>query len=307
MPKTTAPAVKYKKRSYWTKEQLRSALDSIPCKSLLHLMIHMSFMCALRTDETVGMGVPYTDLEKKTLFVRQILTRVSHEALERTPKDEIVLIFPNQIRNAKSVLILKDPKTDESQRTLYLNDYLVEEIRQRLTQIQIDKNRYGDEYRDYDLLFCRRNDDPIEPRRAEQMFKNWQAEAGIEESIDLQSIRKSSSMYKLRVSGFNYQEIQGETGYTTPTVLMEHYNDVMASERQALSQKVQTDFWDEDKLAKNALGADSAELLKQVLRNPLYADQLAKSLKNMPLDSQMFLLDGFVRQEIKPKKLCKEE
>lgn len=59
----------------------------------------------------------------------------------------------------------------------------------------------------------------------------------------IQSLWKSGSMYKLRLSGFNYREVQGDTRHASQNVLMEHYNEVATGERQALAMKIQEDFY----------------------------------------------------------------
>ena len=61
--------------------------------------------------------------------------------------------------------------------------------------------------------------------------------------IDMQGLRKSGAMYKLRLSDNDYQAVQLESGHNTPVVLMQHYNEVMDVEKSSLARKLENDFY----------------------------------------------------------------
>jgi integrase len=288
-PVTKAPGFKYKKRKFWTREQVRDALGRIDEK-LLHLAVHTTFMCSLRAGETVGIELRSIDFTEGSLRIVQTLQRVSDKALTEIPQDEILRIFPKQKESSKSRLILKAPKTEGSERKLFLNDRLLAEIRSRIRQIEKEKEFFGDEYHDYGLLFAFPNGDPIETGQMEKRFRNWQRKNGIEPVIDVQGLRKSSSMYKLRLSGFNYQEVQGDTGHASPTVLMGHYNETLESERKQLAYKIRDDFYSEpgDAPADRGSADDRIEsLLESAKADPLLFDRLMQTLQNMHTTQQM--------------------
>jgi len=230
IPETAAPGVKYAKRMYWTHEKIKYALDHIRDNRLLHLAVHIAFICSLRLGEIMGLPIDAINFEEGSLTIRQTLQRVSNEALRKTPKDEILFEFPKIVLSSKSTVILTKPKTEESERVVYFNPHLARELRERLAQIERDRKYMGysnGDYSNYGLLFAHPNGNPIEPHLLERWLKAWQVANDIEPRIDMQGMRKSSSMYKLRVNNFNYQEVQGDTGHTTPTVLMKHYNEVI--------------------------------------------------------------------------------
>ena len=287
IPETGAPSVKYKKRGFWTKAQTQSALGGMKSDRLLHLMVHIAYICSCRAGEILSIETAPIDLENLEIQVTQNIQRVSLDALERTPKDDLIRIFPPKVTSSKSRLILSTPKTELSSRTIYINRHLRDEIQARLAEIARNKRYFGEDYNDYGLLFCYENGDPIEPRKMEQRFRKWQIENECEPIIDIQALRKSSSMYKLRISGNNYQEVQGDTGHSSPQVLMAHYNEVAEAERRALARKVQADFYEDETANDDNKNAEAGEkfdletLFAAVKSDPAFEKQFLQLFSNM--------------------------
>jgi integrase len=282
-PVTKAPSVRYKKRKFWVREQIQDALNRID-DPLLHLAVHITFMCSLRSGEALGLEIRSIDFKEGSLWITQTIQRVSDEALNKIPRDEILRIFPKKKAYATSQLILKTPKTEDSERKLFLNAHLLEEISRMIHQIEKNKAFFGDEYHDYGLLLAQPNGDPIETTRLEKWFRDWQVSSHRDPVIDIQGLRKSSSMYKLRLSGFNYQEVQGDTGHTSPTVLMGHYNEALEFERKNLTIKIQDDFYPKpvSSHAGEMTPDDTLEkLLEEVMVNPRLLDRLAQAMQKM--------------------------
>ena len=150
-------------------------------------------------------------------------------------------------------------------------------------QIEKDKQYYGDAYNDYGLLISLPNGDPVERTRMQRWFKNWQVKNNAEVKIDMQGLRKSGAMYKLRLSDYDYQAVQLETGHSTPNVLMEHYNEVMASEKSRLAEKVENDFYASREVKLESSAASFEELLLAVMADPNKLAVLSKlmSLQNV--------------------------
>ena len=98
----------------------------------------------------------------------------------------------------------------------------------------------------------------------------------------MQGLRKSGAMYKLRLSDYDYQAVQLETGHSTPNVLMEHYNEVMVSEKSRLAEKLENEFYAgrTEKPENPATGIE--ELLQVVMADP---EKLAMLTKLMALQS----------------------
>lgn len=242
IPDTTPPAEKYKKRTAWEPEKIFETLDGMKDNPLLHLAVHMAFVCSFRAGEVAGIDISTIDFRDRSLWVTQIVQRVSDEAIKTIPKEEIIAVFPKQVATAKSSLILKDPKTEGSKRKQYLTTPLLQEIKERLTVIEGNKAFFGKSYHNYGLLFCQPDGRPVDPKWFNSAFKEWQQSIGIDRPIELQGLRKSGQMHKVRLTQNNYQLV-AESGGQSPQVLMSNYNEALDSEKRTLSLLVETSFY----------------------------------------------------------------
>ena len=89
-------------------------------------------------------------------------------------------------------------------------------------------------------------------------------------------------MYKLRLSDYDYQAVQLETGHSTPNVLMEHYNEVMISEKSQLAEKFENNFYAGREAKTESRMTSIEELLQAVVTDP---EKLAVLTKFMALQS----------------------
>lgn len=250
IPVTSAPIVKSKKRRAWDAERVHKVLDSLKDDSLLHLAVHLAFVCSMRAGEIAGIDLATLDFTEKSLWITRQVQRVSDQALATLPETEVLKVFPKQMNNAKSSLILKAPKTESSYRKQYLTGPLLQEMRERLDVIQARKNFLGDEYYDYGLLICQGDGRPIDPGSLDKMFKERQRLMGIPQSeqIEFHGLRKSGQMHKVRLTKNNYQLVAESAGHS-PEVLMSNYNEALDSEKRALSRMVERNFYGEDELS----------------------------------------------------------
>ena len=274
IPETTAPVERWKKRKAWGPEQVYSALAGIKNDKLLHLAVHIAFVCSLRAGETAGIDIQTVDFHDHSLWITQEVQRVSDQALSVLPKNEIIRVFPKQVPGAKGSIILKGPKTEGSYRKQYLTTPLLKEIRERLDEIKRCKEFFGEEYQDYGLLLCQPDGRPIDPRNLNTWFKNWQRASGIKEQIEFQGLRKSGQMHKVRLTQNNYQLVAENSGQS-PEVLMSNYNDVLDSEKRALSSLVEKSFYPQETIQPTG----EAETILQILnRHPELTQQILQSL-----------------------------
>ena len=277
IPETTAPAEKWKKRKAWDANQVYSVLTGIKDDKLLHLAVHIAFVCSLRAGETAGIEIHTIDFYDRSLWITQEVQRVSDEALEVLPKNEIIRVFPKQIPSARSSLILKGPKTEGSLRKQYLTTPLLQEIKERIKEVESNKAFFGNEYKDYGLLLCQPDGRPIEPNCFVQWFKDWQTAKGIEEQIEFQGLRKSGQMHKVRLTKNNYQLVAENSGQS-PEVLMSNYNEALDSEKRTLSMLVETSFYPKD---ANLQSVEAAKAVLQTLQsNPELSKQILQVLLN---------------------------
>ena len=112
IPVSTVPTEKYNKRKAWNSKEVFNHLVRIKDRDL-HLVVHLAFVCSLRAGEVTGIDLTSIDLEDQSLWIRQEVQRISDRALQALPKNEIIYLFPKQLKAAKSVLILKNQNKRE--------------------------------------------------------------------------------------------------------------------------------------------------------------------------------------------------
>lgn len=280
IPDTTAPSEKFKKRKAWSPVAIMEALDKIKDDPLLHLAVHIAFVCSLRAAEVVGLDANSVNPEDNSIWITQIVERVSDNSLRELPKERIVQIFPKQNPLSKTSMILKTPKTDDSFRKQYLTGPLLKEIMERLKVIEQNKSALGSEYHDYGLLICQNDGRPIDPCNLCKSFRRWQTEHHITDQIDFQGLRKSGQMHKVRLTQNNYQLVAESSGQS-PEVLMSNYNEALDSEKRNLSSLVEADlypkpFAESEKNIEEKFDADL--LLEKIRSDPDFSRQLMQLL-----------------------------
>jgi len=281
IPDASAPAEKYKKRKAWEPEQVQKLLDSIT-DPVLHLAVHLAFVCSLRAGEVVGIGISSINLNEKSFWVNQIVQRVSDKAISTIPKEKIIRVFPKKVPSSTSSLILKDPKTEGSTRKQYFGTPLLLEIKERLQEIANNKAFLGSEYHDYGLLLCNADGTPIEPKSLDKPFKAAQESMGIEDRIEFQGLRKSGEMHKIRLTNNDYQLV-ASNGAHSIQVLTKHYNEVRDREKIELARLVEQSFYGSGSSA--ALDHDESifshdDIMGRMKRDPEFFIKVLQLMQN---------------------------
>ena len=275
IPKVTAPTEKTVKRRAWDSRRVFEVLDSIREDELLHLAVHLAFVCSLRAGETAGIDLHTIDFRDGSLWITRQIQRVSDSAIGVLPKHEVLRIFPKQVLTSKSSMILKGPKTEDSHRKQYLTTPLLDELHERLARIEENQAFFREEYRDYGLLICQTDGRPVDPRNLEKSFKEHQKQIGIPENerIDFQGLRKSGQMHKVRLTQNNYQLVAENSGQS-PEVLMSNYNEAREIEKRALAAMVERSFYPEIAVST----PQAASIMEVLNQNPDLAGQILKNL-----------------------------
>ena len=61
---------------------------------ILHFAVHIAFVCSLRVGEVAGISCASIDFRHRSLWITQIVQRVSDKALQELPKEEIIKVLP---------------------------------------------------------------------------------------------------------------------------------------------------------------------------------------------------------------------
>ena len=281
VPITTAPAEKTKKRRAWEPSMVQQVLSEIK-DPLLHLAVHIAFVCSLRAGEVAGIECASIDFRDRSMWITQIVQRVSDKSLRELPKEEIIKVFPKKLPTSRSSIILKGPKTEASVRKQYLTTPLLREIKDRMSTIKSHREFFGEEYKDYGLLLCNPDGTPLDPKSLDKAFKEHQAAMQIENPIEFQGLRKSGQMHKVRLTKNNYQLVAENSGQS-PEVLMSNYNEALDSEKRTLALLVETSFYPQAETA-NGSSAEAGELqalMEKFQKDPALSRQVLHLLRTV--------------------------
>ena len=126
----TLPKYKAEEREIWTAEMLMQAIDACENK-WLKVAFHLAFAATVRIGELLGLTWDCVDVSEEAIaenrayiFINKQVERVSRNAVDELDAKEVILIFPSQKKNNKTVRVLKTPKTDTSERKVYIPKFL---------------------------------------------------------------------------------------------------------------------------------------------------------------------------------------
>ena len=245
--------------------------------------MQLAFACCMRGGEVGGAQWDRYDPESGILYIDRVIDRVDKKLAERLPKMEIKYRFPNLYPGTRTVIVLKQPKTEGSIRNVYLPKTVVYKL-EKLRKIQ-DKfhMELGDDgYMDYGLIICQANGRPCMTEHLNHWFKDI-LETMNDPELDpneyvFHSIRHTSAGLKLRISKGDIKSVQGDGGWNTPDMVTKRYADILDEDRQILAAEMEKKFYQTaidvgaakpsvDASAITAMLKENPELLRQVLQS----------------------------------------
>ena len=161
--------------------------------------------------------------------------------------------------SAKTVLILKQPKTESSIRKIYLPRTVAEMLKQRKKFIDSCKEFLGDDFFDYGLVVCYENGTPMEGEAITKSFKKKIKRNNLKPVV-FHSLRHSSTTYKLKISGGDIKAVQGDTGHAQASMITERYAHILDDDRRINAERFEEMFYQDKE--NSFLSQDTEQLLK---------------------------------------------
>ena len=297
----TLPKYKAEEREIWTAEMLMQAIDACENK-WLKVAFHLAFAATVRIGELLGLTWDCVDVSEEAIaenrayiFINKQVERVSRNAVDELYAKEVILIFPSQRKNNKTVRLLKTPKTDTSERKVYIPKFLAQilvDIKKEQDEL---KDILGSEYQDYNLVMATTFGLPIGDSYLRDQMQKVIDEQGLPDVV-FHSLRHTSVTYKLKLSGGDIKAVQGDFGHAQADMVTEVYGHIIDEDRRKNAERMENAFYNRENLNPQMKGADAgqtantvavpegvdADLLMKVLGNPEMAallTSLAKSLK----------------------------
>ncbi len=248
----TLPKHKAKVRGVWSDREAIKALKLCD-DPILRVCMYLALGCSLRLGEILGLqwsnvfmsdkdiidGDPYIKIDKEL----HRCSNESIEALERVNRSTIMLKFPMVMpKKATTTLVLKSPKTESSNRTVYLPLAVIEELRKIKALQKKNKALLGPEYMDYDLVIAKVNGRPYESRIIDKMLYNLIEKHSLN-PIVFHSLRHSSTSLKLKLSRGNIKAVQGDTGHAEARMVTDTYAHSFDDDRKLIAKEMDSGFF----------------------------------------------------------------
>lgn len=287
----TLPKEEHKTREIWTAETLFKALELCD-DDILALALNLAFSCSLRMGEMLGLTWDCIDISENSItsgsayiFVNKELQRVRRSALEELNEKDVIFKFPTLLPNTVTSLVLKEPKTKSSIRKIFLPKTVAEMLIKRRQEIDSYKELFGEEFYDYNLVFCSAFGRPIEHHVITTSLKKLIKENDLPDIV-FHSLRHSSVTYKLKLNGGDIKSVQGDSGHAQVKMVADVYSHIIDEDRRINAQRFEEEFYHKrdtqasDTQTQSELNEEQ-ELLQKVLKNPEMAAllrSLAKAL-----------------------------
>lgn len=315
------PKEEHEKREIWTAETLLHALEV--CEDdILALAINLAFSCSLRMGEMLGLIWDCIDISEKSIaennasiFVNKELQRVNKDAIEALDNKDVIFTFPKLLSNTSTSLLLKAPKTKTSIRKIFLPNTVAKMLQERKKQIDEMIDLFGDEYCDYNLVFCNSLGRPIEGQVINRALKQLIGDNDLPDIV-FHSFRHASITYKLKWNGGDMKSVQGDSGHARMDMISNVYSHIIDDDRRFNAQKFEEQFYNTKGLRDDENGKtapmpkfegitellnpledtvdnqeikskavetqdDNAELIAKLLENPETASLLKALAKNL--------------------------
>lgn len=294
----TLPKEEHVPRNIWTADTLFKALDVCDDEMLL-LAINLAFSCSLRMGEMLALTWDCIDIApesiesgRASIYVNKELQRVNRDAMDKLDERGVILKFPPAFASTHTRLVLKEPKTKTSVRRIYLPKTVAEMLEERRKEIEELKDLFGDEFLDFDLVFCSSNGRPVESQIINRAFNKLIKDNGFPKVV-FHSLRHTSITYKLKLNGGDMKSVQGDSGHAQLKMVADVYSHIIDDDRRLNAQRFEETFYSgrsNIEAAANSAEEDSPAVPKQetdqealirILKNPemtALLKTLAKSL-----------------------------
>lgn len=224
-------------------ELIPDLLECIDNKRIgLVIAVDLAFTATLRIGELLGLTWDEMDISEEAIagnrayiIINKQVERVSKDAVEALNSKEIILTFPSQKKNNKTVRVLKTPKTESSARKVFIPrsvaQYLIE-LKQEQDEI---KAALGNEYHDYNLVMATTFGLPIGDSYLRNKMQDIIDELGLPDVV-FHSLRHTSVTYKLKLSGGDIKAVQGDSGHAQADMVTEVYGHIIDEDRRKMQR-----------------------------------------------------------------------
>ena len=288
------PTARTTQRAVWSDEEAIQALSLCDTEPL-GVCLYLALGCSMRIGEILGLQWSNVHIDDDLVAKGEAYLRVdrelnrctnqSIEALERVNRSTILFKFPKIMpKKATTTLVLKAPKTESSNRTIYLPNAVVDELKKVKIQQAEYKRLLGPEYHDYNLVVAQMNGHPYEHRVIDKQFAKL-IKTNHLRPVVFHSLRHSSTSLKLKLSKGNIKAVQGDTGHAEARMVTDTYAHGFDADRKLIAHEMDTGFFAKvgNGPERNSINSDILQQLRSLIQShPELLTELLKETGNGP-------------------------
>ena len=245
--------------------------------------------------ELLGLTWDCIDVSEKSIkentayiYINKELQRVKRDVLEVLDNKDVILTFPHLIKKGNTVLVLKSPKTKTSVRKVFLPTTVAQMLVARKQQIDELKELFGDEYTDYNLVFCNSSGRPMEGQVITHALKKLIRENDLPDVV-FHSFRHASITYKLKWNGGDVKSVQGDSGHARAEMVSNVYSHIIDEDRRFNAQRFEERFYqgntpEADTIPSMSKFESSTELPEAV---PIESDKKDETATDTQADTEL--------------------
>ena len=247
-----------------------------------HVALFIQYHCTTRGGEIGALQWADYNPAERSLYISKTICRVNKNNLN-LQKLKIQYIFPVQNPYNKTIVVLKNPKTEATRRFCKLNNLLMGKLDLlRMMQKGIRENLFGDEYQDNHLIICQENGRPIMPEQLNRKFKDViveMRESGYSftsvperllDKVVFHSIRAASVTKKMQVSNGNIKAVMSAGGWAEPDMVIRYTRDY-EKDQDDITKRMEDDYL--KKRGAKVLG-DEEQVLQIIRDHPELIPQI---------------------------------
>ncbi|MCK8826354.1 site-specific integrase [Natroniella acetigena] len=195
-----------------TKKQLYKLLEV--AEGWIYDFIYIAAFTGMRRGELLALRWKDVDFENQKLQVKQSVTRPANKGL-----------------------VFRKPKTDSSIRPIDVDEDVIKILKRRNKEQKENRLKFGSEYNnEYNLVFCREDGTPFNPRYATRSFNKVAKKVDLEE-FRLHDLRHTHATLMLK-AGIHPKIVQERLGHASITQTLDTYSHVIPSMQKEAVQKL---------------------------------------------------------------------
>lgn len=229
-------------------------------------MLGLTWDCVDITEDSIKAG-------RASIYINKELQRVTKQALEELNGKGVIFVFPAILASKHTCLVLKEPKTKTSIRRVFLPKTVAEMLVKRKAELDELKELLGDEFKNYNLVFCSSAGTPIEGQVINRGLNKLIKDNNLPKVV-FHSLRHTSTTYKLKLTGGDMKAVQGDTGHAQLKMVSDVYSHIIDEDRCMNAQRFEEAFYSGASHETSVeVDEEKAKLIK-LLDNPEVANLL---------------------------------